>query len=157
LKQLALAAHNYHDATGSFMPSNGIPPKSALGGFTAPNAFTGIWSDPKFAGLPWGTFGWPAYILPYVEGENVYRAIDFRYPAYTPFFQEYGSDPRTPGTLYDHGVASGTPGVDGFGDLANKKAATNMPKVFICPAATRGKNGFENSQKDYGINGGTQN
>src|SRR5205807_639017 len=46
LKQLALAAHNYHDTNGSFMPGNGIPPTSALGGFTAPGTFTGIWQDP---------------------------------------------------------------------------------------------------------------
>src|SRR5262249_30720877 len=40
LKQLALAAHNYHDTNGSFMPSNGIPPTTAQGGFVAPATFT---------------------------------------------------------------------------------------------------------------------
>ncbi len=158
LKQLALAAHNYHDTYGAFMPSNAIPPTSSLGGFTAPGTFSGIWSDPRFKGLPWGTHGWAAFILPFVEGENVYKAINFNFPAYTPNFQEYGADPRTPlSGLYDNGAAAGGAGPNGYGDLANKLAATSMPKVFICPAATRGKNGLTNAQKDYGINGGTQN
>jgi prepilin-type N-terminal cleavage/methylation domain-containing protein len=158
LKQLALAAHNYHDVNGCFMPSNGIPPTTALGGFDpSTQKFSGIWQDPRFSGLPWGTHGWPAYILPYVEGDNVYKIVNFNFPAYTPHFQEYGADPRTPHSgLYDNGVAVGGAGANGYGDLVNKAAATNMPKVFICPSARRGKNGYEFSQKDYGINGGTQ-
>jgi len=160
LHQLAIAAHNYHDTHGTFMPGNGLPP-----GVPAPlnnPSFTGIWMDQHFSGppcnstshcLPWGTFGWPAYILPYVEGDNIFKIINFNYPAYTPDFQEYGHDPREPPQLTDHGQpASG----DGFGDLVNKQAATSMPKLFVCPAARRGKQGNENWQKDYGINGGVQ-
>lgn len=158
LKQLALAAHNYHDTNGSFMPSNGIPPTSNLGGFTAPATFSGIWMDPRFNNLPWGTHGWPAYILPFIEGDNLYKIVDFRYPAYTPDFQEYGRDPRTPEAgLYNQGVPAPGAGTNGFGDLVNKPAATNMPKVFVCPSAKRGRPGNEKWQKDYGINGGTQN
>jgi prepilin-type processing-associated H-X9-DG protein len=44
----------------------------------------------------------------------------------------------------------------GYGDLVNKTAAMSMPKVFVCPAAQRATPGNEHSQKDYGINGGTQ-
>jgi prepilin-type N-terminal cleavage/methylation domain-containing protein len=147
LHQLVIAAHNYHDTMGTFPPGNAIPPGQT------PPTFAGMWSDPKFSGLPWGTFGWPAFLLPYVEGENVYRLINFNYPAYTPDFQEYGRDPRSPGALTLNGVAtSGT----GFGDLVNKQAAMSMPKVFLCPAARRGRNGNETYQKDYGINGGIQ-
>src|SRR5262245_28657317 len=84
LKQLALAAHNYHDTNKYFPPSNGLPPAtSPCGGFTPPNTFSGCWLDPRFNPLPWGTFSWAAYILPYVEGGNVYNAIDFNYPAYS--------------------------------------------------------------------------
>src|SRR6202162_1155239 len=89
MKQIALASANYMTRTGYFPPSNGIPPTTALGGFTAPKTFTGMWQDPRFAGLPWGTFGWPAYILNDIEGDNVAAIINFNSPAYTPDFEEY--------------------------------------------------------------------
>jgi prepilin-type N-terminal cleavage/methylation domain-containing protein len=149
LKQIVLAAHNYHDTNGAFMPGNGIPAGQN------PTKFTGIWSDPKFNGLPWGTFGWAAYILPYVEGDNIYNQINFNFPAYTPYFEEYGADPRTPlAGLYNLGKPVGGAGVNGFGDLVNQVPATSMPKIFVCPSARRIRPAFE--QKDYGINGGIQ-
>src|SRR5438034_4535911 len=135
LHQLAIAAHNYHDVKRALPPSNGIPPTSALGGFTPPNKFTGIWQDPRFSGLPWGTFSWSAYILPYIEGNTVYNIIDFNYPAYTPEFEEYGGNPRTPlKGLYNAGVATAGAGLGGYGDLVNKEAALSMPSVFIYPS-----------------------
>src|SRR5262249_9450787 len=85
LHQLAIAAHNYHDTFKTFMPGNGIPPGQT------PPTFTGVWSDPRFRGLPYGTFGWPAYILPFVEGDNVFKAMNFNVPAFTPFFEEYNN------------------------------------------------------------------
>jgi prepilin-type N-terminal cleavage/methylation domain-containing protein len=158
LRQLAIAALNYHNTHGAFMPSNAIPPTSTLGGFSPPGTFSGIWEDPRFPGLPWGTHGWPAFILPYIEGDNLQRIINFNYPAYTPHFQEYGQDPRSPAEgLFNMGAPAPGAGAEGFGDLVNKQAATSMPKLFVCPSAARGKNGYPTLQKDYGINGGTQN
>jgi prepilin-type N-terminal cleavage/methylation domain-containing protein len=147
LKQIALGAHNYHDTYKHFMPGNGVP-----AGQTPPT-FTGVWSDQRFHGLPWGTFSWAAYILPYVEAANVYNRINFNAPAFTPFFEEYGADPCTGRTQ----AAGG-----GFGDLSNAPVAGMVPPIFQCPAALRGNSkgpaGYtnENSQKDYGINGGIQ-
>jgi prepilin-type N-terminal cleavage/methylation domain-containing protein len=150
LKQLALACHNYHDVNGGFPPGNGIPPS----GYDPTNDhFSGVWQDQRFANLPWGTFGWAAYILPYVEGDNLYKQINWSAPAYTPFFEEYGSDPTTGRTPAPGG---------GFGDVSNALVCTTMPKVFICPAARRGTSigppQYTNitAQKDYGINGGIQ-
>jgi type II secretory pathway pseudopilin PulG len=136
LHQLVIAAQNYHDQMGSFMPGNAIPP-----GQNPPN-FTGVWSDPRFRGLPYGTFGWSAFILPYVEGDNIYHMINFNVPAFTPFFEEYGS------------LTGGRP--QPYGDPINQVAATSMPKVFICPASPRGRPFNESFMKDYGINGGIQ-
>jgi prepilin-type N-terminal cleavage/methylation domain-containing protein len=159
LKQLGIAAHSYHDANGGFMSGNSVPATTALGGFDATTGkFSGMWQDPRFGGLPWGTFSWAAYILPYVEGDNVYTAINFNYPAYTPFFEEYGGDPRSKSAVTNQGVSAGAFGTPpaglGYGDLTNQVAATSMPKVFICPGAARVRP--ENEQKDYGINGGIQ-
>ena len=163
LKQIALATQAHHDANKVLPPSNGIPPStSPCGSFTPPGTFTGCWEDPRFAGLPWGTFSWAAYILPYIDGGTTYAMIDFNYPAYAPEFQEYGAAPRTPfpssGTrwaLYNQGVGQATGGPGGYGDLVNKPAALAMPSVFKCPSVP--VTTFKLAQKDYGINGGTQN
>jgi prepilin-type N-terminal cleavage/methylation domain-containing protein len=69
LKQMGLALHNYHDANGAFPP-----------GFTS--RVLGPWpggsSDPiPEAGPGWSFF---AYLLPYVEQDNLFRTIDFNLP-----------------------------------------------------------------------------
>jgi prepilin-type N-terminal cleavage/methylation domain-containing protein len=154
LKQLAIAAHNYHDTYACFMPGNGIPTTPPPNYFnTATGKFMGYWSDPHYNGLPWGTFSWAAYILPWLEGGNIFAQINFAKPAYTPFFEEYGKDPTNKRPQAPGG---------GFGDPSNALAATSMPKVFVCPSARRGVSKgpaqYTNiqSQKDYGINGGIQ-
>ena len=171
LHQMALAMMNYHDSNSSFPPGNGIPPGQNI--TTSTHTFTGIWSDERFGGDPWGTFGWAAYITPYVEGGNTYAQMNFNYPAYTPWFEEYASGvglssqdltsvPPGQSTGRKNGLSqSGVtlPGqaataAGGFGDLANAVAATSMPSVFTCPAAIRYR--LPTEQKDYGLNGGTQ-
>ena len=59
LKQIGLGFHNYHAARKSFPP-----------GFTSQAAFT----DGPSLGPGWG---WGAYLLPYLEQDNLYRQINF--------------------------------------------------------------------------------
>lgn len=58
LKQIGLALHGYHDALGCFPP-----------GYSSANAT----SDSNGPG-----WGWAAYLLPFVEQDNLHRQIDFR-------------------------------------------------------------------------------
>jgi prepilin-type processing-associated H-X9-DG protein/prepilin-type N-terminal cleavage/methylation domain-containing protein len=65
LHQIALAAQNYHDANGSFPPGLNVSPNSR-----DPNP---AWNLP----VPWaGPYtGCLAYLLPYIEQDNVYKQI----------------------------------------------------------------------------------
>jgi len=68
LKQIALAAHNYHDAYQSLPPgTNGVNPPGA--GTPGTSNFT--WT------YPW--FGVLAYLLPYVEQDNIYKGFTSAY------------------------------------------------------------------------------
>jgi hypothetical protein len=135
LKQLALACHNYHDSQGSFPSGNtGLLVPNTL------NQFPAGWNDPINPVLPYGFFGWPALILPYVEQENLYRTIDFSQPAYTEPFQEFISGNQS--NLQTRTALS----------TRNQAAANNMPRLFVCPSARRAKPA--NQHKDYSANGG---
>ncbi len=60
LKQLSLAMHNYHDTFGVFPP--------------------GSLGDPAWTGnynIYDGHFGWPVFILPFVEQQALHERIDF--------------------------------------------------------------------------------
>jgi len=63
LKQMGLALHNYHDAQQS------LPP-----GYAAVASY----SDGATDTTP--GWGWAAFVLPYLEQDNLYRQIDFRQP-----------------------------------------------------------------------------
>jgi prepilin-type N-terminal cleavage/methylation domain-containing protein/prepilin-type processing-associated H-X9-DG protein len=155
LHQLALAFHNYNDTNGSFPPGAYAPPGAMLGGS---NWATG-WHDPMSTCCPWGIFSWAGPILPFVEGDNVYKSLNLTVPAYAQTIPE---DPRlSPWTPSSGDRGPGNAKVPNvptlFGSLANSVnpnilAATNMPKVFVCPSAPRGGIGGDaNLQKDYAI------
>src|SRR5262249_26973664 len=55
LKQLALACHNYHDVNGKLPPGNDA-----------------------------NNFSTSAYLLPYIEQDNVFKLIDFKKPSTDP-------------------------------------------------------------------------
>ena len=65
LKQIGLAMHGYHDDVGSFPP-----------GYTSRPS-----PDPTATSPGWG---WPAYLLPYVDQADVYRRLRFELPIEHP-------------------------------------------------------------------------
>src|ERR1700746_1789027 len=59
LKQIGLACHNYHDANGA------LPP-----GYYATMSYSDGAND------TWPGWGWAAFLLPYLEQDNLYRQIN---------------------------------------------------------------------------------
>jgi prepilin-type N-terminal cleavage/methylation domain-containing protein/prepilin-type processing-associated H-X9-DG protein len=129
LHQIVLAAHAHADSKG-YLPPGSFGPMN--GNFSFPAG----WSDPAYGNsLPWGHFGWPAALLPFMDQVAMYQSMDFTKPAYAKSIPEASGD-RGPA-----------------GDPANMLAALNMPKSFMCPSVLRVKP--ESEFKDYGMNGGT--
>jgi len=125
LKQMSLAMLSYSKRFESFAPGS-------LG--------RDEWGDPRAGYLPWGHFGWAAFLLPDLEQKGLHDSINFNVPAYAESIPEQsGWSP------------SGDRGPAGHPD--NKPASENMPSVFVCPSAHRVQSA--SVQKDYGINGGT--
>jgi prepilin-type N-terminal cleavage/methylation domain-containing protein/prepilin-type processing-associated H-X9-DG protein len=134
IRQFALASLNYEDVYKT------LPAGSTGGGWTAPNSFaSGPWRDTINTCCPWGHFGWPAAILPFIEGQSLANQINFNVPAYAP--EVYGQQNN----------GSNVP-VTNQGNTANLLPAQSQPKFFICPSAKRTKSALY--FKDYAINGG---
>lgn len=123
LRQLAVAMQNYHDNLKSFPPGNL---------WYAPNH---NWTDSNPGGQVLGAFGWPAFLLPYLEQKALQDKINFDKQAFVQTICDYSNG--TQRTL---------------GDTANQEAANSMPQVFVCPSAHRVRP--TNEHKDYGLNGG---
>jgi prepilin-type N-terminal cleavage/methylation domain-containing protein/prepilin-type processing-associated H-X9-DG protein len=73
LRQMGIACHQYHDTHRSFPPGY-------VAGVPYPDTTPG--------------WGWAAFMLPYIEQENLYRQIDFRRPV------ERSSAIRTPLSIF---------------------------------------------------------
>jgi prepilin-type N-terminal cleavage/methylation domain-containing protein/prepilin-type processing-associated H-X9-DG protein len=89
LHQIGLACHAYHDS------NNVLPP-----GYTATTAYPGTAPG----------WGWAAYLLPYIEQQNIYQQIDFTKPVESQAAIQYvvkvylcpsDNPPRAPFTITD--------------------------------------------------------
>ena len=108
MKQLGLAVHNYADANKKLPPGNKSNP-----------AHMASTCHGRGQGYYCGQYGWPSYILPQMEEQNVFDQIDFSLRSYT----------STGGVDSWHDGAAG--------DAANKAAADAMPATFSCPSTPR--------------------
>ncbi len=125
MRQLALSAHLFHDAKQRF-------PASAFGGESKTIGF-----GPARGGY----ITWPAFVLPFLEQENLAHKIDFDYSAFI-------SD-----STGQHETLTGAHPAN-ISDQVNKYASTHAPAVFSCPSVAKR---FERGQhKDYAINVGGQ-
>jgi prepilin-type N-terminal cleavage/methylation domain-containing protein/prepilin-type processing-associated H-X9-DG protein len=158
LKQIALAALLFNDTYKRLPPGSGTgkpgepPPPGMfmLGATQNTNGtfnFVAPWRDPA-RNTPWGHFGWPAYILPFMEHYALYESMDLNVPAYAEIIPENGGSGT--GALQNRGPA---------GNVANRPASFSMPSTFVCPSAHRVsrtdvRDGSPQTQKDYSINAG---
>jgi len=96
LHQIGLACHNYHDTNGA------LPP-----GYWASGAYLDGATDTAPG------WGWAAFLLPYIEQDNLYRQLDLRRPVQeSPAIQTVVRVYLCPSDLYPDGAFTVT---DGFG------------------------------------------
>ncbi len=132
LAQLGVAMHNYADTHGVLPPGN-----IHYDNQNSPPGANRQWLETSVCGsCPWGSIGWPAFILPFVEAQNVHELIDFGVQAYAQYLWDQD---RNKGPTNDFAV--------------NREAALSQPPVFVCPSARRARP--RNEQKDYSVNAGT--
>ena len=131
LKQLGIATHSYHDASGYFPPGS-------FGVMTGNSNFPNGWADPNSSCCPWGHFGWSAAILQYIEQGALWNTMNFTVPAYAESIPEVS------------GWAPGSGERGPSGNVANRTAAMSQPKIFVCPSAKRVQPITQ--FKDYAIN-----
>ncbi|GIW98975.1 MAG: hypothetical protein KatS3mg111_2308 [Pirellulaceae bacterium] len=127
----------------AYWPQNILPTQTYRG-------FTNNQNPPTMAnGWYNGMWSWSAFILPYLEAQNIYNIIDFRYRPFTSevcdtWFCEFGQDP------YASNVPIADSGNPGF--LINEKAAKSSFSTFRCPSGP-GLAPLEQF-KDYAMNAG---
>jgi prepilin-type N-terminal cleavage/methylation domain-containing protein/prepilin-type processing-associated H-X9-DG protein len=149
LKQIALAWHNYHDTNGTFPMSNYVP-NYQTGTNVYPN--TAAWTEPNAPGCcPWGSHSWATLILGFIEGNNLFNAVNYGLPAYAI------SLPETAGPW---GGPTGNRGP--AGSLQNSTVAILALSTYSCPSipdvpqSIGGVSpGPRGAWKDYGVNSGS--
>ena len=118
MRQLGLAMHNYESVNSKFPP-----------GSKGNNTFSGACHFPT-AFHYCGQHSWVAFILPQMESQGIYDAIDFTKRSYATI-----------------GGIDSYHGGSAVGDSANKTAADSMPNALSCPSAPK----ISANHKDYSV------
>ena len=141
MKQIGLGFLNYESTNGCFAAGS-VGPNNGTG--TAPNFPTGWYDTVHGTTTPLGFVGWAGAILPFMEQQVIFNAINFSLPQYTTTFWE--------------ATTAGAVGSDRgpIGNVANTTAALSQPLTFVCPSSTPRNNPGQaiNQQKDYSVNTG---
>jgi prepilin-type N-terminal cleavage/methylation domain-containing protein len=140
LKQIALAAHQYHDVHKQFPP-----------------AVLTVWNASNQVGCECGVITggcsgspgrydynlhtWPERLLPYLEAITVYRRICMNAPIFSPICMQ--GLPCTSAYCYPN---SGCPNLD---PCAVKRPAAAVIPSFVCPSVSRANNPFLEGSQDY--------
>ena len=80
MRQLGLALHNFESANQHFPPGFSSTPT------TNGNVPSGVFINPETWNAAPG-WGWAAFLLPFMEGNNIHDQIDFETPIWAPEHQ----------------------------------------------------------------------
>jgi prepilin-type N-terminal cleavage/methylation domain-containing protein len=158
LKQIALAAQNYHDVNKQFPPASTVLYNAAVycGSFpfvctygvptgSAQYCFCGTCYSLGTPGTPgrndYNLHTWPERLLPFAEGSTVYNKICMNAPIFSPVC--LAGAPC--GTKYTF-ANSGCPCTD---SCAAKKPAAAVIPTYACPSAPRTQNPFVEGNANY--------
>ncbi len=158
LKQIALAAHNYHDVNNQFPPATTViynadtfcgPPPFVCTCGVATGYMQACFCGTSFTvGVP-GSVGrndynlhtWPERLLPFVEANTVYSRICMNAPIFSPICLSGVPCP----TKYTF-ANSGCPCLD---PCANTRPAAAVIPSYVCPSSPRTQNPFVEGNAIY--------
>jgi prepilin-type processing-associated H-X9-DG protein len=134
LKQIALASMNYESTYGRFPPGLNVSPNASMSAMISAGGSAYVYWSPPIAGPFIGVL---AYLLPYMEQNNVYNLIpsDFFNPntSLGPWAYDYPPyDFNTP-------TVPNPPGPQGTGYTSGLAVANTTIKSYLCPSDNSGQ------------------